>query len=95
MDDKCYNCHIIDRAKTAYCPNCEKIKKTSQDAPTVDVLDKIRAEIEQKIEQERFARSIFRGEEKDAIKAEQCTGSIFAYNNVIKLIDKYKTESEV
>ena len=58
--------------------------------PTVDVLNKIRAEIEQKIEQERFARSVFRGEEKDAVKAEQCTGSIFAYNNVIRLIDKYK-----
>ena len=60
----------------------------------IDVLDKIRAEIEQKIEQERFARSVFRGEEKDAVKAEQCTGSIFAYNNVIKLIDKYRLESE-
>ena len=59
-----------------------------------DVLDKIRAEIEQKIEQERFARSVFCGEEKDAVKAEQCTGSIFAYNNVIKIIDKYKAESE-
>ena len=53
-------------------------------------LDKIRAEIEQKIEQERFARSVFRGEEKDTVKAEQCTGSIFAYNNVIKLIDEYR-----
>ena len=59
------------------------------------VLDKIRAEIEQKIEQERFARSVFRGEEKDTVKAEQCTGSIFAYNNVIKLIDKYMVESGV
>lgn len=59
-----------------------------------EVLDKIRAEIEQKIEQERFARSVFCGEEKDAVKAEQCTGSIFAYNNVIRFIDKYKTESE-
>lgn len=57
-------------------------------------LDKIRTEIEQKIEQERFARSVFRGEEKDTVKAEQCTGSIFAYNNVIKLIDKLQAESE-
>lgn len=57
-------------------------------------LDDLRTEIEQKIEQERFARSVFRGEEKDAVKAEQCTGSIMAYNNVIKFIDKYKTESE-
>jgi hypothetical protein len=62
--------------------------------PYTDVLDKIRAEIEQKIEQERFARSVFRGEEKDAVKVEQCTGSIFAYNNVIRLIDKYKAEVE-
>ncbi len=59
-----------------------------------DVLDKLRAEIEQKIEQEIFARSVFRGEEKDTVRAEQCTGSIFAYNNVISLIDKYKAESE-
>lgn len=56
------------------------------------VLDKIRAEIEQKIEQERFARSVFRGEEKDAVNAEQCTGSIFAYKNVVNIIDKYKGE---
>lgn len=59
-----------------------------------EVLDKMRAEIEQKIEQERFARSVFRGEEKDNVKAEQCTGSIMAYNNVISLINKYKAESE-
>lgn len=58
------------------------------------VLDKIRAEIKGKIEQEEFARSVFRHEEKDAVKAEQCTGSIMAYNNVIKFIDKYKVESE-
>lgn len=58
------------------------------------VLDKIRAEIEQDMEQERFARSVFRGEEKDAVKAEQCTGSIYAFHSVIGLIDKYKAESE-
>ena len=56
------------------------------------VLCKIRSEIEQKIEQEEFARSVFRHEEKDTVKAEQCTGSIMAYNNVIKLIDKYMVE---
>ena len=56
------------------------------------VLNKIRAEIEQEIERERFARSVFRGEEKDYTKAEQCTGSIMAYNDVIRLIDKYTTE---
>ena len=58
------------------------------------VLDKVKAEIKEKIEQEEFARSVFRHEEKDAVKAEQCTGSIMAYNNVIKLIDKYKAEME-
>ena len=58
------------------------------------ILDKIRAEIEEKIEQEEFARSVFRNEEKDYRKAEQCTGSIMAYNNLIKLIDKYKAEIE-
>lgn len=57
-----------------------------------DVLDKIRAEVKEKIEQEEFARSVFRGEEKDAVNAEQCTGSIFAYNNVIRLIDEYRAE---
>lgn len=62
--------------------------------PLSMVLDKIRAEINGKIEQEEFARSVFRHEEKDTAKAEQCTGSIMAYNNVIKFIDKYKTESE-
>lgn len=59
-----------------------------------DALEKIRAEIKAKIEEEEFARSVFRHEEKDTYKAEQCTGSIMAYNNVIKLIDKYKSESE-
>ena len=58
------------------------------------ILEKIRAEIKGKIEQEEFARSVFRHEEKDTAKAEQCTGSIMAYNNVIKLIDKNKAETE-
>ena len=43
--DKCSNCFIIDRAKRSYCPDCKKVKKTSQDAPMVDVLDEIRAEL--------------------------------------------------
>ena len=58
------------------------------------ILDKIRAEIKAKIEQEEFARSVYRHEEKNTAKAEQCTGSIMAYNHVIKLIGKYKAESE-
>lgn len=58
------------------------------------VLDDVRAEIKTKIEEEEFARSVFRHEEKDKAKAEQCTGSIMAYNNMIKLIDKYKAEGE-
>lgn len=56
------------------------------------VLDKIKAEIREKVEQEEFARSVFRHEEKDIVKAEQCIGSIMAYNNVIKLVDKYINE---
>lgn len=59
------------------------------------MIDKIRAEIKAKIEEEEFARSVFRHEEKDTVKAEQCTGSIMAYNNVIKIISKYKAESEI
>ena len=65
-----------------------------RDKKQYPIIDKIRAEIKGKIEQEEFARSVFRHEEKDTAKAEQCTGSIMAYNNVIKLIDKYKAESE-
>ena len=42
---KCSNCHIIDRAKTAYCPDCKKVMKMSQDAPTVDVLEQISDEV--------------------------------------------------
>ena len=45
--DKCSHCYIVDEAKLSYCPNCEKVKKTSQGTSTVDVLDKIRTEIEQ------------------------------------------------
>lgn len=58
------------------------------------VLDKIREEIKAKIEQEEFARSVFIHEEKNTARAKQCEGRIIAYNNVIKIIDKYKTESE-
>lgn len=61
---------------------------------TMKVLEKIRAEIEQKLEQEEFARSVFRHEEKDYTKANQCTGSIMAYRNVLKMLDKYMKESE-
>ena len=59
-----------------------------------DVLDKLRAEIEQDLEQDKIARSVFRYEKINAVKAEQCTGSIAAYNGVIGIIDKYKAESE-
>lgn len=54
------------------------------------VLDNIREEVKTKIEQDEFARSVFLHEEKDTAKANQCTGSIMAYNNVIKLIDRKK-----
>lgn len=46
MNDKCSNCYIVDRAKRSYCPDCKKVKKTSQDTPTVNVLNKIRNEFE-------------------------------------------------
>ncbi len=45
-------------------------------------------EIKQKIEQEEYARAIFRNEEKDENKANQCTGSIMAYKNVLKMLEK-------
>ncbi len=77
------------------CDNLDFLTDEEKIVVVNDVLDKIRAEIKEKIEQEEFARSVFRHEEKDAVKAEQCTGSIMAYNNLIKLIDKYKGESEV
>ncbi len=80
---------LIDGIDTLELESCE-------DAISCDcVLGKIRAEIEQEIEKENFARSVFRYEEKDAVKAEQCTGSIHAYHNAILFIDKYKSEIEV
>ena len=75
----------VDMAKVA-----NAIKALEQEP----ILDKIRADVKAKIEEEEFARSVFRREEKDTYKAEQCTGSIMAYNNVIKLIDEYKAEQE-
>ncbi len=45
-------------------------------------------EIKQKIEQEEYARAIFRNEEKAENKANQCTGSIMAYKNVLKMLEK-------
>ena len=72
----------------------ENLEAISKALEQESVLDKIRAEIKAKVEEEEFARSVFRHEEKDTAKAEQCTGSIMAYNNVIKLIDKYRAESE-
>lgn len=57
------------------------------------VLDKLRAEIEHDYEQDKIAREVFR-DKKIAVKAEQCTGSISAYRNVLGIIDKFKAESE-
>lgn len=81
-----YEIHPLPEYYTIECA----IKALQQN----NTLDKIRADIKAKIEEEEFARSVFRHEERDAVKAEQCTGSIMAYNNVIKFIDKYKSESE-
>ena len=92
------NCQTCKYYKDGYCENLELKPCYPQkgcddfENKDLDVLDKIRAEIKGKIEQEEFARSVFRHEEKDTAKAEQCTGSIMAYNNVIKLIDKYKAD---
>ena len=72
------------------CPNYERDDIGYEH----EVINKIRAEIKQKLEQEEFARSVFRHEEKDYTKAEQCTGSIMAYRDVLKMFDKYKAESE-
>ena len=58
------------------------------------ILDEIRLEIEIKIKRKEYARSVFCYEEKDAVKEEQCTGSIMAYNDMIKLIDEYKAKAE-
>ena len=96
---KCFENLGLFEQETKNCSDCEivqacveaGIRSTSR---ALDILDKIRAEIKAKIEEEEFARSVFRHEEKDAVKAEQCTGSIMAYSNLIKLIDKYKAESE-
>lgn len=94
----CTNCKEYDQEK--HC--CHRwsnvirdtVEEMKQEYVEREVLDKIRAEIEQKLEQEEFARSVFRHEEKDCTKAEQCTGSIMAYRNVLKMFDKYKAESE-
>ena len=92
--------------KTMYKNVLDVIDKRLEEIPSVQpeqacyedkmkVLEKIRVEIEQKLEQEEFARSVFRHEEKDYTKANQCTGSIMAYRNVLKMFDKYMEESEV
>lgn len=75
--DKCSHCYIVDRAKLAYCPDCKKVKKTSQDAHTVDVLDKIRAEIEALPKTYPFINHIDTYVKEDDVK---------------KIIDKYKAE---
>ena len=41
------------------------------------VIDKLRTEIKSKIEEEEFARAVFRHEEKDTVKAEQCYGKYY------------------
>jgi hypothetical protein len=68
--------------------------KRLREKDTNVILDNIKEEVKTKIEQDEFARSVFRHEEKDNAKAEQCTGRIMAYNNVIKLIDRKKVNGE-
>lgn len=49
-------------------------------------LEKLKAEINEKIDSEAFARRVFRNEENDPQKAEQCTVTIQAYNKVLTMI---------
>ena len=94
----CYECEKKAHEDfKRYCTENNYVPLTtemySRAIKAMDVLEQIRDEIKAKIEEEEFARSVFRHEEKDAVKAEQCTGSIMAYNNVIKFIDKYKEQT--
>lgn len=81
--DKCSNCYIIDRAKTAYCPDCKKVIKTSQDTSTVDVLDKIRNELIN-----RYPKN-YAGELE--LGGNACH---FSLNEILEIINKYTAESE-
>lgn len=62
----------------------EAVKNGTSFSGRDDLINKIK----QKIEQEEFARAVFRNEEKDENKANQCTGSIMAYKNVLKILEK-------
>lgn len=60
----------------------------------LEVLDKVRAEINKNMEQEGFERSVFLYVEKDLNRANKCVGILEAYKKVLEIIDKYKAESE-
>lgn len=97
-NNNCINCFY---KYDVTCEDCrvntaldKAIEALENQKSVIEELEKIITEIKEKIEQEEFARSVFRHEEKDTVKAEQCTGSIMAYKNVIILFDKYKAESE-
>jgi hypothetical protein len=62
----------------------------------ISALNAIKKETQTKINQNiaNFARSVLR-EEKDHDKAQQCAGSIKAYDNLIEFIDEYIAEIEL
>jgi hypothetical protein len=77
------------------CDECENafdmaIKALEQEP----ILNKIRAEIKEKNEQEDFARSVFINEEKDYRKANQCTSNLQAYEKVLDMIDNLLKENK-
>ncbi len=53
-------------------------------------LDKLRKEIERKIEHEKRRYDLFLYQEKDFFKSEQCRGYIDACKETIKFIDEHK-----
>ena len=65
-----------------------KLLEAVKNGTSFSTRDDVINEIKQKIEQEEFARTVFRNEEKDENKANQCTGSIMAYKNVLKMLEK-------
>lgn len=65
-----------------------KLLEAVKNSTSFSTRDNVINEIKQKIEQEEFARAVFMNEEKDENKANQCTGSIMAYKNVLKMLEK-------
>lgn len=79
-DGKIFKLHLADT-------EIEALEMAIKALEQENVIDKIRAEIEHDYEQDKIAREVFR-DKKIAVRAEQCTGSISAYRNVLGIIDK-------